>query len=922
MAFLATSLTGFCALCSQVIWQKYLAILTGSEARSISLVVAVFLLGLASGYYVFGLLTEKKGQSRFLLIKLYGYVELLTGLYISLFPLYFPYLQKLSFNSPNLLIFDIMISLLALFLPTFLMGAGIPMLTAGLPNKSSEINKIHAKIYGWNTLGACLGALVSGFYLVPVFGLPVNMHFIGILNVLCALVFMKNPLSGSVQKQNDPPPHVPSHLPNAFWMLFVFVTGALIISFEVIFIRVLNLSIGSGVYNFPIILSIFIGALGLGSLSIKKEKASMSFFISQLFYSFLFLFCLYYTAPYWSIWLNNIRVSLTTIPSNYPVYFTLIFLFLTLFLFPAVFFMGRLLPLSYMFLKKTEKNYGKICGYLYFFNTLGTVFGSIVIAYLGFYVLNLDQIFNLNLYLLFLLILSIILFRKSKKEFIILAFLGLGLFIPEWDRSGHEVGFFRSRYFNRNTNFQGLFKIPSNNINRISHYFKDGPNTTVSLLKYNAQNINPSVLSGIKEIFSTKVANFFSYSIIVNGKSDGNSLKDFSTVFFMIPYLYSKEKANLSTAFVGLGTGLSAGVFTPLNDVKSIDVLEISPFVIKAIQSVNPELNLNVMNHEKVQIIETDAFKHWTKTNQSYDIVISEPSNPWVMGVENLFTVEFYNLVAEKLNDGGVFGQWLHTYSIDNSIIEIAIKSIQKVFPYASLYKVGHGDILIVASLSPLNKMSEKKFNQAFVKKTYSALGVKKLEDLYLTQIFDADEFRQIAEQSIQASNSLYHPQMIYKTNKHFFLDSQADIYSLSRIMKLSRENKKTKVFEKLKDENWSQRCFQHSGFDFLCVDMNKNLREYNLLKKDSTRHFQSYLNLRNKNLIPYDQKVIEDFLEYSKERNFKNFSYFLAVINEQAKTGDHSKAEKSALFLRDNGLISKKQYTQIKNSLLLMLKN
>ena len=503
MAYCATVITGFSALCAQVIWQKHLAILTGSEARSLSLVIAVFLFGLALGYYVFGLLTEKKSSPRFLLLKYYGYVELLTGLYIGLFPLYFEFLKNFSFHSSNSFFIDILIALLALLLPTFLMGASIPLLTATLPENSKEVNTVHAKVYGWNSFGACFGALFSGFYLIPVFGLNLSLNMIGILNVLASLIFIGNKLKGAVQKQEEPPT-VPSPLPNTFFMLFVFLTGALVISFEVIFVRILNLSLGAGFYNFPIILSIFIGGLALGSLSIKRQKLSINFFIKQLLIILFLLQVLFYTAPYWSIWFNHIRVSLASIPSNYTIYYILVFLFLLLFIFPAVFFMGRLLPLAYSFLKKTKNNYGKICGLLYFFNTLGTVFGAIVIGYLAFYLFNLDILFKTNIYILFLLVLTILIYIQNKWNFIILAALGLLLICmpTQWDRTGHELGYFKTTGFNPDLHFKKLFYLPKLiKGTKENNFFKDGPNTTVFLINFEKQKKRQSIARFKKIIF-------------------------------------------------------------------------------------------------------------------------------------------------------------------------------------------------------------------------------------------------------------------------------------------------------------------------------------------------------------------------------------------------------------------------------------
>ena len=172
------------------------------------------------------------------------------------------------------------------------------------------------------------------------------------------------------------------------------------------------------------VLAVFVGGLALGSLSIKKKKISIHYFTKQLLITLFLLQVLFYTAPYWSIWFNHIRVSLVTIPSNYFIYYFVIFLFLIVFLFPAVFFMGRLLPLSYTFLKKTKDNYGKICGQLYFFNTLGTVFGAVCIGYLAFYLFNIDILFKTNIYILFLLTLAILVYTKVKMQFVILSVFG------------------------------------------------------------------------------------------------------------------------------------------------------------------------------------------------------------------------------------------------------------------------------------------------------------------------------------------------------------------------------------------------------------------------------------------------------------------------------------------------------------------
>lgn len=926
LAYFATALTGLAALCSQVIWQRHLAILTGSEARSLSLVIAVFLFGLAAGYYFFGLLTEKNKQSRFLMTKYYGYIELLTGLYIGLFPLYFNFLKTFSFQLPNLLILDILITLMALFLPTFLMGASIPLLTATLPENPKEISSIHTKIYGWNSLGACLGALLSGFYLIPVFGLNLSLTFIGILNVMASLVFIGNSLGGSIHKQEEPPT-VPSPLSNSFFMALTFITGALIISFEVFCVRILNLSLGAGVYNFPMILSLFVGGLALGSLSIKKKKLSIHFFIRQLLITLFLLQIVFYTAPYWSIWFNHIRVSLSTLPSNYFIYYLLIFFFLLFFLFPAVFFMGRLLPLSYGFLKKNKSNYGKICGQLYFFNTLGTVFGAIFIGYLAFYLFNLDMLFKTNLYILFLLILAILIYTKHKNQLFILSLLGFILLLlpTQWNRAGHEIGYFRIQQYKTNFHFKKLFFLPEhrNPVSSVS-FLKDGPNSTVSLINFPIKKSDP-VFPHLKKLFNFQpAAKNYSYSIVVNGKSDGNSLGDFSTMFFMIPYLYAPKKNNLKTAFIGLGTGISAGSYTALEDIKDIHVLEISPFVIKAIQTTALKLNFHVMTNKKVIVTEIDAFKYFTRNKKKFDIIVSEPSNPWVLGVENLFTLEFYEIISKKLNEGGVFGQWIHTYDMDLETIQMIMATLHRVFPYASLYQVGHKDILILASLKKLRSPSKKRFQHPFIQKFYRAMGFKEIEDIQLTQILDPSYFRQIAKTSNLKINTLTEPQLIYRANKAMFLSLKADPFQLKSKFHIEEkpETEKMKAFNKYRNKTakeWTKECLPHSGFTFFCIAMERYSKSRGFLtnnKQHSFARFAQYLFLRNQGLIPYNKEIMDEFFHESIKKKNKNLHTLAKYVDEKTKQKNYEGAEKDAFLFKKHNLINESHYNNFKKGL------
>ena len=902
-AYAAAALTGFCSLCGQVAWQKYLTVLVGSEARSTTLVVAVFLFGLSLGYYSFGRLTEKRPWTkrpwtRRALLKLYGYAEIATAIYFGVFCFYFSALKPLSFALPPVLILDILIALLALLPPSFLMGASIPMLTATLTETSEEASGVHARVYGWNALGACLGCLAAGFYFLPAFGLGLTLAIAAVINFLAALVFIGNRLKGDVQKPAPPPP-VESAAPAKFYFVFAFLTGAALISLEVLSVRVLSLSWGAGVYNFSMTVSLFIGGLAWGSLSINKSAISAAYLIRQLLWAVFFGIIIFGAAPYWSIWISHIRVSLSSIPSNYFVFKALVFVFLALFLLPAAFFMGRFLPLVYALLKKGSGDYGAVCGRLYFLNALGNVFGAIAGGYLALYFLDLDQLLKIIVYVLIFLALALALYEKRSLSLTALAALSLAfLALPSrWDRSGHYIGYFQLKSPHSDMRLKKLFFLPSRaqGLDTEIGYFKDGPSATVTLLNHRKApeaaaggapkraargfGQKPAPLSGRPPLSLQSGAGgsepflpggesensagapgipASSYSIIINGKSDGNTMGDFSTMFLSssLPYLFLPKapESGFSAAVIGLGTGVSAGALGKLKDIRSVSVLEISSEVIKAIKEAAPEFNFFAMRNPKIKILRTDAFRHFAKISskgltgglsgffgrsspppQKFDLIVSEPTNPWTAGVENLFAPEFYKLASRAMTDQGIFAQWIQTYDIDRGAVLMILGALKKSFPHAALYRIGHRDLAAIASRSPLRPgFSEKRFSEKFLRERHKSIGFFKMEDIHLMRIYDEGQLSRLISYPEPPAHTLSHPRLSFQADKAFFMGRDVEPFHLApEFFPAVRDSSRIKAFKKYMARPFSRdgkKCSRRfDGFNFLPCYLEAAARQYRI---------------------------------------------------------------------------------------------
>ncbi len=836
--------------------------MVGAEARALSLIVAIFLFGLASGYYVFGRFSYRD-ISRKSLLKVYGYIELAISSYALLFPSLFPLLKSLAFNGPSFFVFDVFITFITLFFPTFLMGSSIPILTMVLPNDHKEVNYCHSRIYGFNTLGAFIGVLMAGFLLVPSLGLPYTLYITGLINLLMSFVFIVNKLDGRVYKSTDIP-YVKNSIPNLYYFLLVLIVGAITISLEIGLIRVLNLSIGSSIYNFPIILSIFILALATGALSISNKDICSKKLSYRLLLSIIFLFILNFSAPYWSIWISHIRISLNTIESNYYIYLFLVYFFLFIFIFPSIFFLGQLLPLVYGLIKKTKKDYGLICGKLYFYNTLGTTLGAIFLSYLALYIFNLDDIFKINLVLLIVLSLVLNFYEKSIKVSIISILFLISSLLLSWNRNGHYIGYFRD-ILPSNYHFKGLFNIPKIKDYNIT-YFNDGPNTTVSLNLFNFENKLKKEIRRLKDLGFPHL----NYSIVVNGKSDSSILYDFPTNFLLsiIPYFFSPQKSkNLSTAVIGMGTGISSGILGKLHNVEEVISLEISTKVLEAVKYLD-DINFNVYSNEKVKIIEKDAFSYFAKNTKKFNIIVSEPSNPWVVGVENIFTIDFYQLVKDSLKEDGIFSQWIPMYDMSDLTFRLISESLMKVFPYVSVFNIMYSDIIVLASSKPLSTDVLKKgfVDNKFLRPYLKEMGILSSNDIYFTKPISDKALNFIGKLNLLGMHSLEFPKLSYRAFNDFFMNKSTTTYfGIPEILRRNLSNDKIivnsfKQYIKLGIKEIKNRCsklmpyFCNRVVDFIKFSNNMNNDKENLI-----RRLQSYGVLRDRGLIEKDINFLND---------------------------------------------------------------
>lgn len=895
---IATFFTGSCGLIYQVVWQRYLSIMVGAEAKSTALVIALFLLGLASGYYYWGKHT-KGNLKRKDLLRLYGILEFGIGAWGLLFPFLFSKILVLSHMLPNLFLIDIFLAGLLVVPPTFLMGATVPILTAALPKDEKEVNLLHSKIYGLNTIGAFLGVFIGAFYLIPSFGISITTTVAGIINILLALCFVINQFPGSIKKVDDIP-QIKNNFSRFYIYALVLVSGIATISMEIICIKIWNLTIGPNYFVFPLVLGLFVLGLGMGSLSLKKITIAGLYW--DLFLAALFLMISYSVTDYLPVWVNSLKISFKSHWFSFYPFMLLVFTIMALFILPFVYRLGRILPYAYALLNKSKDDYGEQCGILYFVNTIGTFAGSIIFAHLLFYFVDMPFVFKMNIFLVMGCLMFGLYFDNKKVLSTVPIIISIVFSATvNWNRVNHKIGIYRNKEA-LPFHFKSPFFLPKESqffTNLI--FFEDGVNDTVSVTEYDVGEKNRS--------------------IVVNGKSDSNTAGDAATLslFSIIPYLYSPQEKDIKSVVVGLGTGVTAGLLASFKDVSLVDVVEISPSVIKA-KDYFDDYNFGMNTNEKVKIHEIDAFKFF-KDKEDYNLIISEPSNPWVVGVENLFSPSFYKAIDKSLDKNGIFVQWFQYYGISKYVFLTGIKNVFNQFSFVDVYLSQKGDMMIVASNNKLkkSKLFESRSLENNIQNVLKNLKIPHVEHLELLKLFSKKDLEVMLKINDSAQHTLEFPIMNFEGSRDFFFGAGVKIDELINpyLGRLYRKPGNTAGGLLSGLRSWynelAEQC-SPSEASFvpvpLCDRHKKTFQAltYYFNSQDIKTKTYAYSILRNENLIPVNEKFLDYSIQLILEKKLSTtLEYSKIIFEELMKEGLFQKARIFNLKLLKSKYIDEK---------------
>ncbi len=692
----------------------------GNTHYSVAAVLTTFMGGLALGSILGGRIADKFPKP----IRIYGVLEILIGLFCILVPYLIewslPILKWIYANYQGRYLqasfFRFLVSSFILIVPTVLMGATLPVISRFFSRNDATVGQDAGLAYATNTFGAVAGALGSAFVIMPALGLQKSIWLAAGVNIvigLLVLVFFRNfgNTSAEEKKETPSPSLDPIQEKERFWILLAFsFSGVSAMIYQVAWNRVFSLVLGSSVYAFSLIVTAFILGLALGAAiysrfcaRIKDLKFALGGIQIGIGLSALFVLPLFALVPFINRWgYQKLGVEFETVQLvNFGIIFSFIFL--------PTFLMGAQFPVVIKTVSGGLTKVGKTVASAYSSNTIGAIIGSFIGGFFLVPFLGLEKsIFIAALLNVVLGILLIVFLSKASFNFksyvlpaVLLVCYFAGSVFPKWDKAIISSGSYMP-YRIKDLD-QAVEK--SNKI----LFYREGMHATVT-----------TELSVSGNIF-----------LRVNGKTDASLALDMRTQL-LSGYLPLLLHPNSESALViGMGSGITAGAVERF-PLKKIDLVEISKTVVEGASFFGPFSHF-AMEDPRLKLILEDGRNHIALTEEKYDVIISEPSNPWISGIGALFTQEFFELSKNRLNPGGVVCIWVHT-NMSPSNFKSIVKTFNQAFSTVTMWESIVGDdYLLIGSNSPYRISYErvlKLFEDPVAKADLESIGIYNIVDL------------------------------------------------------------------------------------------------------------------------------------------------------------------------------------------------
>lgn len=749
--------SGTCALAYQLIWMRELRLVFGSSTMATSTVLAIFMGGIGFGSVYLGKKSEKYPNP----LRLYGYFEIIISLAAVLTPFLIILVEKIYLSTggsqnlgmPLATLLRICLTTIALSVPTFFMGGTLPAIAKAVTIDIDKGRRDLGILYGANSLGAVIGIWIVLFVLLEVFGSTKTLWASAFLNLLIAftaLIIARGDncrveaefgVSSGKKESASPSEAVkPSITPVGFVYAASALAGFCFFYMELIWYRMLTPLLGGTTYTIGIILAVALTGIAIGSWSYGLRRYTITPSLLRLAVvcglEALGLAIPFALGDKIAVLASLLRPIGNVGMAGYAVGWIFISMIVIL---PASIAAGYQFPMLIALKGHGRQNIARETGQVYAWNTIGGIFGSLLGGIILLPMLGAVASWQTNVILLSLLacisiIIAIFICGENLAFSIIpttIIALTVILILTAWGPTAAwrhtPIGAGRVNLADKSHN-----EIHDwlNSSRRNIIWEKDGKESALG------------------------IDNFNGLAIKVNGKIDGNSKSDAGTQIIG-PMIGAILHPNPRKALViGLGTGSSSGWLAAVESITRVDTVEIEP-AMREFAELSSPVNRNVLENEKFNLVFGDAREVILTNTDKYDLIFSEPSNPYRSGIASLYTREFYQAVADSLNPGGYFSQWLQGYEVDTETIKVIYSTLASIFPVVETWETKMHDLIFVCSMEEriysVNSLRKRIKEEPFRSALLFPEGIIDLEGFLAHYSANSTLARQIAENEINA---------------------------------------------------------------------------------------------------------------------------------------------------------------------------
>jgi spermidine synthase len=659
--------SGCAALIYEIVWFQLLQLVIGSSAISLAFLLAAYMGGLCLG----GALLPRVVPAKLHPLRVYAYLELGIGA-LGLLALWgVPLVGRIYLAGANEGMTGLMLRGLVagvcLLPPTVLMGGSLPAIARWIETTPRGVSRL-GLLYGANIAGAVTGCVLAGFYLLRVYDMAVATYAAVGLNVAVALLSLLwaaagKEAGGTRQATVARVVCIPG---TRLVYVAIGLSGMGALGAEVVWTRVLSLLLGATVYTFSIILAIFLvglwGGSAVGSIVVRRTEGARTVLAAcQILLTAAIAWTAYtlaYSLPYWPVdpWLSlspwfNFEIDLVRCAWA---------------ILPAALLWGASFPLALASATAPGEDPGRLTGGIYAANTAGSIVGALAfsLVFIPAYGTRGSQQLLIAMAGAAAVVAALAVAGKRRLARAGAAAGAAVLVGGAMAWTVPDVPWQVIAYGRRVAPILRAFDL----------YDRDHPTTVL----FQGEGLNSSV------VIAERAGQRHFY---VSGKAEASTAPlDMRLERMMghVPALAHPEPR--SVLVVGFGAGVTAGSFVPYPEVQKIVICELERLIPPASTEFFGDQNYRVLNDPRTTLVYDDARHYIFTAREKFDVITTDPIHPWVKGTSTLYSKEYYELVRDHLNPGGVAAQWLPIYDSDLETVKTELATFFAVFPNGTIW--------------------------------------------------------------------------------------------------------------------------------------------------------------------------------------------------------------------------------------------